>query len=105
MTKIALRHFLNIRGRIDCVALEACTEVWKQDYQGDTEFSRYQGFYWQRGVTIAVYKSCIAGRAVWYDFRLKCRMISDDFADFIQRENIRGWSLSTFDRPNRVLEV
>lgn len=60
---------------------------------------------WDSKTTCAVYRSRVAGRAIWFDYRIKRRFISDDFADFIQREDIRGRSLKTWDRPNRVLEV
>ncbi len=98
-------RFLNLRERADTVALGACVNVFKQIYRDDPGFYRYIGQYWHADTTVAVHKARIAGRAVWYDFRLNCRMISDALAGFIQRENIRGWSLTTFDRPNRVLEV
>lgn len=97
--------FLIIRGRVDCVALEACVNVFKRVYNPDLpDFFRYLAD-WGSKAIIAVRRSQIEGRAIWYDYRIDRRFISDEFADFIQRENIRGWSLTTYDRPNRVLEV
>jgi hypothetical protein len=97
--------FLIIRGRVDCVALEASTDVYKRVYDPALpDFFRYLSN-WDSTTVCAVHRSCIAGRAIWYDYRIGERFISDEFADFIERENIRGWSLKTYDRPNRVLEV
>jgi hypothetical protein len=97
--------FLIIRGRVDCVALEACVNVFKRVYNpGLPDFFRYLAD-WGSKTIIAVQRSQIEGRAIWYDYRIDRRFISDEFADFIQREDIRGWSLKTYDRPNRVLEV
>jgi hypothetical protein len=97
--------FLNIRGRLDCVVLDRCEGVTKRVYDpGLPEYFRY----FEEGgnkAKIAIRRSCAEGRAIWYDYRIKRRFISDEFADFIQREGIRGWSLQTWDRPNRVLEV
>jgi hypothetical protein len=97
--------FLNIRGRLDCVALDASEGVFKRVYDPALpDFFRYL----EEGgskTKIAVWRSCAEGRAIWYDYRIKRRFISDEFHDFIQREGIRGWSLKTFDRPNRVREV
>jgi len=97
--------FLNIRGRLDCVALAASEGVFKRVYDPDLpEFFRYL----EEGgskTKIAVWKNCTEGRAIWYDYRIKRRFISEEFQQFIQREGIRGWSLATFDRPNRVREV
>ena len=100
-----LWSFLIIRGRADCIALEACVNVFKRDYDPDLlGFFRYLAD-WQKETIIAVHRSKIEGRAIWYDYRIDRRFISDEFADFIKRENIRGWSLTTWDRPNRAIEV
>jgi len=97
--------YLVIRGRTDCIAFEACANVVKKTFDPALpEFFRYFAD-WQAGTTLAVRRSCIAGRALWYDYRIDRRFISDEFAEFIQRENIRGWDLTTWDRPNRALEV
>jgi len=97
--------FLIIRGRVDCVALEASTDVYKRAYDPNLpNFYRYLSN-WDKTTVCAVHRSRIAGRAIWYDYRINERFISDEFADFIQRENIRGWSLKTWDRPNRAIEV
>jgi hypothetical protein len=97
--------FLIIRGRVDCVALDASTDVYKRVYDPALpDFFRYLSN-WDSTTVCAVYRSCVAGRAIWYDYRIDVRFISDEFADFIQRENIRGWSLKTYDSPNRILEV
>jgi len=97
--------FLIIRGRVDCIALEASSNVFKRVYNPDLpDFFRYLAD-WQSDTVIAVQRSRIEGRAIWYDYRINRRFISDEFADFIQRENIRGWSLTTWDRPNRAIEV
>ncbi|WP_028969065.1 imm11 family protein [Sphingomonas sp. URHD0057] len=103
--EIDLWSFLIIRGRVDCVALEACVNVFKRVYNPDLpDFFRYLAD-WSNGTTIALRRSNIEGRAIWYDYRIDRRFISDGFADFIQRENIRGWRLTTWDRPNRAIEV
>jgi hypothetical protein len=79
--------------------------VFKRVYNPDLpDFFRYLAD-WGRKTIIAVHRSRIEGRAIWYDYRINRRFISDEFADFIQRESMRGWSLTTWDRPNRALEV
>ncbi|AZO08342.1 MULTISPECIES: DUF1629 domain-containing protein [unclassified Mesorhizobium] len=98
-------RFLDICGRLDCVALDASEGVFKRVY--DPELPEYFRYLEEGGskTKIAIWRSCAEGRAIWYDYRIKRRFISDEFAEFIQRECIRGWSLTTFDRPNRVREV
>jgi hypothetical protein len=97
--------FLNIRGRLDCIALDWCEGVTKRIY--DPELPGYFRYFEEGGnrAKLAIHRSCAKGRAIWYDYRIRRRFISDEFADFIEKERIRGWSLVTWDRPNRVLEV
>lgn len=97
--------FLIIRERVDCVALDACVNVVKRVYNPDLpNFYRCLAS-WDGETVIAVHKSRIEGRAIWYDYRINRRFISDGLAEFIDREAIRGWSLTTWDRPNRAVEV
>jgi hypothetical protein len=97
--------YLVIRGRTDCIAIEACTRVQKKTFDPDMpNFFRYYPES-HPDTKLAVRRSCVAGRAIWYDYRIDRRFISDEFAEFIQNEEIRGWDLMTWDRPNRVLEV
>jgi hypothetical protein len=97
--------FMNVVNRVNAVSLEHCVEVYEFFYDKE----KYPGwsnirFNTQSDTIIALRKSAIQGKALWYDYKFENNFMSDALADFILVNKIRGYRMSDVNY-RRAIEV
>lgn len=99
------RWLMHICNRVDAIALEHCADVYEYRPKPD----QHPGWYYYRSnfdsrTRIAVRRSIISGKALWYDLRLQQFLLGQELGQFLIENGFRGYDLP-FDGLGRSLHV
>ncbi|QNQ09947.1 imm11 family protein [Sphingomonas alpina] len=102
------RWLMHICNRVDAIALEHCADVYEYRPKPD----QHPGWYYYRSnfdsrTRIAVRKSMISGKALWYDLRLQRFFLGQELGQFLIENGFRGYDLPCdgLGRSQHVEEV
>jgi hypothetical protein len=102
------RWWMKVCNRVDAVALEQCEDVY--EYRPKPEQYPNWMYYrsnWDKRTKIAVHKDRVAGKAMWYDWRIQKNFFSEELGQYFIDNGIRGYCLpaNELNHSSHVIEV